>query len=95
MPITIVTKGVDAGEPFRVEYAGTLIDDRHALYVDATYSLAVLERVYFDGEEYVTTGGPGSVKFDLPVNNVSFIENIRSMSAIELLKVLIPAKEAH
>ncbi|WP_339274498.1 hypothetical protein MKY59_25845 [Paenibacillus sp. FSL W8-0426] len=87
--ITVVTKGVDRGDPFRMEYAGTLINDIFALYVDTTYSLAVLERVYYDGDEYVTTGGPGSIIFDLPISDASIIDNIRDMSAIELLSKFI------
>lgn len=92
--ITVATKGVDRGSPFRIEYAGTLINANHALYVDTTYSLAVLERVYYDGDEYVTTGGPGSVIFDLLVTDANFIDNIRDMSAIDLLRILIPNREA-
>lgn len=93
MSITIVTKGVDGDEPFRIEYAGTLIDENHAIYVDPEFKLAVMERVNFDGAEYVTTYGE-PVVFDLPISDVSFIGNIHDMSAIELLQKLIPHKEA-
>jgi hypothetical protein len=93
MSITIVTKGVDVDGPWRIEYAGTLIDEHHAIYVDTEFSLAVLERVSFDGAEYVTTYGESSI-FDLKVGDLSFINNIRDMSAVELLQKLIPHKEA-
>ncbi|WP_339167162.1 hypothetical protein MKX75_23990 [Paenibacillus sp. FSL R5-0341] len=93
MPITIVTKGVDVDGPWRIEYAGTLIDEHHAIYVDTEFSLAVMERISFDGVEYVTTYGEPSI-FDLKVGDLSFINNIRDMSAVELLQKLIPHKEA-
>lgn len=93
MSITIVTKSEDVDGPWRIEYAGTLIDEHHAIYVDTEFNLAVMERVNFDGAEYVTTYGE-PVVFDLPVSDVSFIDNIRDMSAIELLQKLIPHKEA-
>lgn len=92
MPITIVTKGVDVDGPWRIEYAGTLIDEHHAIYVDAEFSLAVMEYVNFDGTEYVTTYGEPAI-FDLKVDDLSFINNIRDMSAVELLQKLIPHKE--
>ncbi|MCP1186461.1 hypothetical protein [Paenibacillus sp. 1781tsa1] len=93
MPITIVTKGVDVDGPWRIEYAGTLIDEHHAIYVDTEFSLAVMECVNFDGTEYVTTYGEPAI-FDLKVADHSFINSIRDMSAIELLQKLIPHKEA-
>lgn len=91
--ITVVTKIADGDDNYRFEYDGTLINDRHALYVDPTYNLVILERVGFDGEEYVTTGGSSSVIFDLPVTDVNIIDNIRDMSAIELLNKLIRREE--
>lgn len=91
--ITVVTKIADGDDNYRIEYDGTLIDDRHALYVDPTYNLVILERVGFDGTEYVTTGGSGSVIFDLPIADVNLIDNIRDMSAMELLNKLIRREE--
>lgn len=88
MPITIVTKGVDVDGPWRIEYAGTLIDEHHAIYVDTEFSLAVMECVNFDGVEYVTTYGEPAI-FDLTVEDLNFVDNILNMSAIELLTKFI------
>ncbi|WP_405153148.1 hypothetical protein [Paenibacillus sp. FSL K6-0108] len=86
--ITVVTKVDDFDGPFRVEYAGTLIDENHAIYIDSDYNIAVMERVNFDGIEYVTSYGEPAI-FDLTVEDLSFIDNIRNMSAIELLTKFI------
>ncbi|WP_340030096.1 hypothetical protein MHB71_15360 [Paenibacillus sp. FSL H7-0940] len=86
--ITVVTKVDDFDGPFRIEYAGTLIDDNHAIYIDPDYNIAVMERVDFDGTEYVTSYGEPTI-FDLTVEDLGFIDNIHNMSAIELLSKFI------
>ncbi|MFD1908249.1 hypothetical protein ACFTAO_12665 [Paenibacillus rhizoplanae] len=39
--------------------------------------------------EYHSTGGPGAVGFDLPVDDVTFFDRITEMSAVELLAALV------
>ncbi|MDO3682212.1 hypothetical protein [Paenibacillus ehimensis] len=87
--ITVITECSDCAETYRYEYAGVLVGESHALYVDAAYSLVVLERVRPQDGVYVTTGGTGSVIFDLQVADPSFIKRIGSMSAVDLLTQLI------
>ncbi|MCK6076278.1 hypothetical protein [Paenibacillus silvae] len=86
--ITVVTKVDDFDGPFHIEYAGTLIDDNHAIYIDPDYNVAVMERVDFDVTEYVTSYGEPTI-FDLTVEDLGFIDNIHNMSAIELLTKFI------
>ncbi|MCM3272972.1 hypothetical protein [Paenibacillus elgii] len=85
--ITVITECSDFAETYRYEYAGVLVGGSYALYVDTSY--IVLERVRQQDDVYVTTGGPGSVIFDLQVADPSFIKRIGSMSAVDLLTQLI------
>ncbi|MEK5181758.1 hypothetical protein [Paenibacillus odorifer] len=88
--ITVVTELYDRNEELeRYEYPGVLVDDNHAFYIDAEYRTVILERVNSVSGEYLTTGGPGAVGFDLPVDDVTFFDRITEMSAVELLSVLV------
>ncbi|ODA06729.1 hypothetical protein BK119_10815 [Paenibacillus peoriae] len=87
--VTIVTECLDRDELVRYEYDGILVGSSHALYVDPSYNVVLLERVRKSGEEYHTTGGTGSIVLELGVNDVSFIESIREMSAMDLLTKFI------
>lgn len=87
--ITVVTELYDRNEELeRYEYPGVLVDDNHAFYIDAEYRTVILERVNSVSGEYLTTGGPGAVGFDLP-DDVTFFDRITEMSAVELLSVLV------
>jgi hypothetical protein len=89
--ITVVTELQDAIEgPVRYEYPGVLVDAAYAFYIDKEYATVVLERVRRTSNgEYLTTGGPGSVGFDLPVDDVTFFDRIMEISAVELLSALV------
>lgn len=88
--ITVVTELRDTNEELeRYEYPGVLVDTNHAFYIDAEYRTVILERVNYVSGEYLTTGGPGAVGFDLPVDDVTFFDRITEMSAVELLSVLV------
>ncbi|WP_342437831.1 hypothetical protein NSS79_34160 [Paenibacillus sp. FSL L8-0436] len=89
--ITVVNVLNDPLEGFyRSEYPGVLVDANYAFYIDVEYATVVLERVRrASNGEYLTTGGPGAVGFDLPVDNVEFFDRITEMSAVELLSALV------
>lgn len=86
----VVTEFIDLDGLVRNEYAGVLVDPQYALYVDPAWCLAVMERVRpASNNEYITTGGPHAVVFDLPVADVSFINRLSEMSAVDLLAQFI------
>ncbi|MNM97416.1 hypothetical protein D3C81_1099200 [compost metagenome] len=89
--ITVVYEHNDPlGGYDRLEYPGVLVDPNYAFYIDVEYATVVLERVKRAGnDEYMTTGGPGAVGFDLPVDDVAFFDRITEMSAVELLAALV------
>jgi hypothetical protein len=87
--ITVITEGADVdGVPFRFEYAGVLVGSTYAFYVDKTHNVAILERVYRRGSEYATTGGYGSIRFEIDVADPSLIDHVAGMSALQLLAKL-------
>lgn len=88
--ITVVTVCTDITETIRYEYEGKLIGESHAIYADPSYNFLVLERVRYDNGVYITTGGGNSIVFDLKVADLSFFENIDTMSAVDFLKHLLP-----
>ncbi|MEK5418243.1 hypothetical protein [Paenibacillus sp. FSL L8-0708] len=88
--ITVVTEMHDRNEEVaRYLYPGVLVDANHAFYIDAEYRTVVLERINNVNGEYLTTGGPSAVGFDLPVDSVDFFDRISDMSALELLSALV------
>lgn len=89
--VTVVSECNDEVDGLiRTEYPGVLVDANYAFYVDAEFATVVLERVRrASNGEYLTTGGPGSVGFDLPVDDVTFFDCITEMSAVELLAALV------
>lgn len=89
--ITVVSEHNDPLDGHvRFEYTGVLVDPNYAFYIDKEYPTVVLERVRLASNgEYHSTGGPGAVGFDLPVDDVTFFDRIPEMSAIELLAALV------
>ncbi|AKG35654.1 hypothetical protein [Paenibacillus durus] len=88
--IVVITEIHDIEEgTVRSEYPGVLVDARHAFYIDTEYKTVILERIDRVNGEYRTTGGPGSVGFDLVVDDVAFFDRITEMSAVELLAALV------
>lgn len=89
--VTVVTEYNDPNEGYiRDEYPAVLVDANHAFYIDVEYKTVLLERVRLGSDGlYYSTGGPGSVGFDLPVDDVSFFDRITELSAVELLSALV------
>lgn len=88
--VTVVTEYADTAGLHRNTYAGILVGNHHAFYVDPEYNVAVLERVTRCDTEYVTTGGCGSVILEVSEVSAQLIETVSQMSALELLAALIP-----
>lgn len=89
--ITVVAEFNDEVEGLsRYEYPGVLVAPNYAFYIDMEYATVVLERVrHASNGEYHSTGGPGAVGFDLPVDDVTFFDRITEMTAVELLSALV------
>lgn len=92
--VTVVSEHNDPLDPInghvRYEYAGVLVAPDYAFYIDKDFPTVVLERVRLASNgEYHSTGGPGAVGFDLPVDDVTFFDRITELSAIELLAALV------
>ncbi|WP_028560911.1 hypothetical protein [Paenibacillus pinihumi] len=89
--ITVVTAYSDNdGDSVRLEYPGVLIAPERALYVDAKYSLALLEKVVEADGHFYTTGGPGTQLMEVKISDPTFIHRYDELSATEFLSLLIP-----